>query len=60
MGWLRGSKCAKKKRAEGKNEGRRRERKEKNGKGEKIRGGRKSGPTVEDLIDRLAAPAQYP
>lgn len=31
------------------------------GKREKIRGGgRKSGATVEDLIDRLGAPAQYP
>ena len=32
------------------------------GKGEEIYRGRekKHGPTVEDLIDRLAAPAQYP
>lgn len=29
-------------------------------KGKDKRGGRKSGATVEDLIDRLGAPAQYP
>lgn len=56
-------KYARKKSGEGKNEGRGKREEEENRK-RKRRGDRgrekKHGPTVEDLIDRLAAPAQYP